>query len=144
MRDIIAIIVQIAYAYPMWRERVTHCQSHDKTDLARNCLYWTKEEGEDEPRANVVPPLTFGGFIGEEIEWYFYKKKRIVEIDNYTKTRIVIMGILIGSTAFGLRMLGVWFCEKPHVHDPIDFNLFVCFLASLFLWGGIIATWNDN
>lgn len=72
MIDLINIILQCKKAFPNWRRRVAHCKKHGKQAQEVGSCYTTKED-----KLFTVPPLTFAGFVGEETEWYFYKKNEL-------------------------------------------------------------------
>ena len=69
MIDLIRIIIQARKAFPNWRRRVAHCRKHGKENKEAGSCYYTEED-----KLFVVPSMTFVGFIGEETEWYFFKK----------------------------------------------------------------------
>ena len=55
-------------------------------------------------------------------------------MDEYPKIKIISLAVLIGSTSFLFRLIGVLFCDLKHVHTPLDINLLWCFILSLLLW----------
>ena len=65
-------------------------------------------------------------------------------MDEYTKIKIAALAVLIGVTAFLLRLLGVLACNLHHVHTPLDANLFWCFIFSCLLWGGALMAFDED
>ena len=65
-------------------------------------------------------------------------------MDEYTKIKILALAVLIGFTAFCLRMLGVLACDLPHVHTPLDANLLWCLIFSCLLWAGAIMAFEED
>ena len=65
-------------------------------------------------------------------------------MDEYKKTKIVALSVLIGATAFFFRMLGVINCDLPHSHTPFDINLIWCLVLSCLFWIGALAVYEEE